>query len=56
MSADIIHNLTTGQWAVIVAACLSLVQIAPIKINPWSWIGKCIGKCINGEVIKEVFL
>ena len=35
---------------------LTLIQITPIKINPWSAIGKAIGKAIgraiNGEVIR----
>lgn len=33
---------------------LTLVQIAPIKINPWSWIARAIGRAINSEVIAEV--
>ena len=44
---------------------LTLLQIMPIKINPWSWIwkqigkmlrclGKRIGNSINGEVITEL--
>lgn len=33
---------------------MTLVQISPIKINPWSWIGRCVGKFINGEVIEKV--
>jgi hypothetical protein len=33
---------------------MTLVQIAPIKINPWSWIGKMIGRAINGEVLDKV--
>lgn len=33
---------------------MTIVQIAPIKINPWSWIGRCIGRAINGEVLEEV--
>lgn len=33
---------------------MTLIQISPIKINPWSWIGKCVGKFINGEVIEKV--
>ena len=39
----------------------TLLQISPIKINPWSWIGKLCGKllkklgrAINGEVIAEL--
>ena len=30
---------------------LTLIQITPIKINPWSAIAKTIGRAINGEVI-----
>ena len=33
---------------------MTLLQIAPIKINPWSWLGRCIGRAINGEVIAKV--
>lgn len=33
---------------------MTLVQISPIRINPWSWIAKRIGKAINGEVIEKV--
>lgn len=33
---------------------LTLVQISPIKINPWSWLGRCIGRAINGEVLEKV--
>lgn len=33
---------------------LSLIQVAPIKINPWNAIGKALGHAINGEVLKEV--
>jgi hypothetical protein len=33
---------------------LTIIQIAPIKINPWSWIGRAIGRTINGEVISKV--
>lgn len=33
---------------------MTLIQITPIKINPWSWLGRAIGKAINGEVIDKV--
>lgn len=29
---------------------LTLVQIAPVKVNPWSWVARTIGKAINTEV------
>lgn len=33
---------------------LTLIEIAPIKVNPWSAIAKCIGRAINAEVLEEV--
>lgn len=44
-----------GLWsggAIIVL--LTLVQITPIKVDPWSWLGRSIGRAINGEVIEKV--
>lgn len=32
----------------------AIIQISPIKINPWSWIAKKIGRAINGEVLQKV--
>ena len=34
----------------LLAAVMTLLQIAPIKLNPWSWMAKAIGRAINGEV------
>lgn len=33
---------------------ISLLQISPVKINPWSWIAKQVGRAINSEVIHKV--
>ena len=33
---------------------LTLVQLAPIQINPWSAIARWIGKAINGEVLGKL--
>lgn len=33
---------------------MTLVQIAPIKVNPWSTIGKAIGKALNSDVIAKL--
>lgn len=41
-----------GSGAIILL--MTLIQISPIKINPWSWIGRCIGRAINGEVLEKV--
>lgn len=44
--------LAGGTLSVIVL--LTIIQIAPIKINPWSAIAKAIGRAINGEVKESV--
>lgn len=33
---------------------MTLIQFAPIKLNPWSWLGRAIGRAINGEVLEKV--
>ena len=33
---------------------MTLVQISPIKIDPWTWLGRIIGRAINGEVLEKV--
>ena len=33
---------------------LTLIQLAPIKVNPWSAIARWIGKAINGEVLGKL--
>ena len=31
----------------------TIIQLTPIKINPWSWIAKRLGRAINGEVLAK---
>lgn len=38
----------------ILAAILTILQLAPIKINPWSWLARSIGKAVNKDLIDEV--
>lgn len=33
---------------------LTLIQIAPIKIDPWSAIARAIGRAFNGDVMKAL--
>jgi hypothetical protein len=33
---------------------LTILEIAPIKINPWSWIARSIGRALNREVMDEM--
>ena len=49
---DIQEILLGGGGAAVVL--LSLVEISPIKINPWSSLAKWLGRAINSDVIKEL--
>lgn len=53
MAAWINSNLngTTALWLIIAISC---VQIAPIRINPWTWLAHAIGKALNGELVDKV--
>lgn len=44
----------TSLFIIIAVIVTSLIEISPIKVNPWSWIAKKIGKALNGEVIEEL--
>lgn len=33
---------------------LTLIQISPIKINPWSALARLLGKAINADVLQEL--
>lgn len=33
---------------------LSIIQIAPVKINPWTWVANCLGRAFNADVLKEL--
>lgn len=43
---------TPGAIPVIGVIILSLIEISPIKVNPWSWVGSLIGKLVG---IKKIF-
>lgn len=49
---DIQKLLTEGGGLLL--AIMTLVQIAPVKINPWSWLARAVGRAINAEVIKKL--
>lgn len=33
---------------------MSFVEVSKIKINPWSWIAKHIGRAVNGEMMDAI--
>ena len=47
-------NEVLGAGGITLFVLLSLIQISPVKVNPWSWIAEVLGKAINGEVLTKV--
>lgn len=48
-----LQELLTGGGGLLLVT-MTVVQIAPVKINPWSWLARTIGRAINAEVIKKL--
>lgn len=48
-----LFELITGGSASLIALA-TIIQIAPVKINPWSAIAKALGRAINADVLKEL--
>lgn len=48
-----LQEIITG-GGVILFVLTTVLQIAPIEINPWSAIAKAIGKAINADVLEQL--
>lgn len=48
-----IQEILTGSSGALVII-MTLIQIAPIEVNPWSAIARMIGKALNGDVIEKL--
>lgn len=48
-----VQEIIAGSGGALVVL-LTLIQIAPIKVNPWSSIGRTLGKVLNGDVIEKL--
>ena len=48
-----IQEILAGGGGMLVVV-MTLVQIAPVKINPWSALAKAVGRAINADVAKEL--
>lgn len=46
-------NIPAG-IALLCAALATIIQISPIKLDPWTWLARWIGRAINGELIEKV--
>ena len=53
MTLDAIKQITLGSGGTLLLI-MTVIQLTPIKINPWSWLGRTIGRAINGEVLTQV--
>ncbi len=55
---EIVAKMTAGEmagWAVMLLAILfSLIQIAPVKLNPWDSIFGWLGNKINGKTYEQL--
>ena len=51
---EIISQLNAGYVAAGIAVLLSLIQISPLKLNPWDAILGWIGKKLNGGMEKRL--
>ena len=54
---EALANLTLGEIAgrisLLAVAVSFIIQISPIKLNPWSWIARKIGNAINHDMIEN---
>lgn len=48
-----IMEFATSSGLVLIGA-VTLVQITPIKLNPWDWLFSWIGNKINGDIRKDL--
>lgn len=48
-----LQEILTGGGGILVLV-LTVLQIAPIKINPWGAIAKALGRAINADVLDKV--
>lgn len=48
-----LSNLTVGEIVGFISSaviiCSGIIQISPLKLNPWTWLGNLIGSWINGR-------
>ena len=58
MTMEALQDLTVyelvGRIACIVVAISGVIQFTPIKLNPWSWLSKKIGKALTGDLLEAV--
>ena len=53
MTVSDVHELSLYGGGALVLL-MTLIQIAPVKFNPWTWLGRCIGRLLNAELLEEI--
>lgn len=48
-----LQEILLGSGGLLVAL-MSLFQIAPVKLNPWSALAKALGRAVNADLLKEL--
>ena len=48
-----LQELIAG-WGGAIALVLTLVQIAPVRLNPWSALGRAVGRAVNSDVLRQL--
>ena len=48
-----VQEILTGGGGLLLVL-MTLVQVAPVRINPWSAIARWIGKAVNGDVLQKL--
>ena len=54
MTTEQILMIIQNGWFGWLFLVMTLIEISPIKIDPWTFLLKLIGKAMNGDLIDEV--
>ena len=53
-----LEELTLGEFlgwgSAILVAMSGVIEVSKIKLNPWSWLARHVGRAINGEVLDKM--
>lgn len=48
-----LSDILTG-GGIILVILLSCIEVSKIKLNPWSWIARKLGRALNGEMLEKI--
>ena len=51
---DFYHRLTAGDMLIALGLLLSLIQIAPLKLDPWTTLFGWIGRKMTGDLSRKI--